>query len=86
MQTITRQPDRSARWAFWGFMFAVALAALTLSIATLPWHLLWIALAGVVASGVKCAIAIVRMPQGSRTLWSLVGAWGLLVAVLSLTI
>lgn len=87
MQTVRHQPvENSARWAFWGFMAAVALTVVSVSLSTLPSLLLWIATVGVAVTGAKFVIAIVRMPQGARTLWSLVGAWGLLVAVLSLTI
>ncbi|HVF11785.1 MAG TPA: hypothetical protein VNA87_01730 [Actinomycetota bacterium] len=87
MHPVARQPaERSARRAFWGFMAAVALMALLGSLAAPSQRLIWMASIGAVICGATFARAIVRMPQAARTLWSLVGAWGLLIAVLSLTI
>ena len=77
---------RSARWTFWAFLGAVALMATLNSVPSLPNALLWMASTVVVAGGVAFVRVIVRMPQGPRTLWSLIGAWGLLVALLSLTV
>lgn len=87
MHTVAREPaERSARRAFWGFMAAVALVALSGSISAPSERWVWMASLGAVICGATFARAIVRMPQGARTLWSLVGAWGLLLAALSLAI